>query len=471
MCKKTDKAGVSAIILAAGLSARMGQNKLLLPYQGKPVIESVLEKILQAGFDEIILVTNNSEISKIGQSKDVKIIWNNDSHKGQSYSIKLGLKHAPVNNALMFFVGDQPLLDLRTIRSLLEVFQANRQTKIVVPVCQGKRGNPVIFPACYRDGLSNLTGDVGGKTIINHNLDEVIFVQIENIQVLSDMDNKEDYENLLKQEWAGINKNKVIVRGGGDLATGCVQKLHRSGFQVIVLETQRPTAIRRQVSLCEAVYQGEFQVEDVKCVKINHEQEIEETVAKGCVPLLIDPSGEMIFKIKPVAVVDGIMAKKNLGTNKSMAPVTIALGPGFSAPEDVDVVIETMRGHNLGRLIFCGQAQANTGLPGEINGVSGERVVYAKAAGVIKNLKTIGQVVQKGEVLALIEGKEVLATIDGVLRGIIPDGFYVGAGLKIADIDPRISEMENCRTISDKARNLGGAVLEALLHLKTAKNI
>ena len=154
-----------------------------------------------------------------------------------------------------------------------------------------------------------------------------------------------------------------------------------------------------------------------------------------------------------------------------MAPITIALGPGFEAGVDVDVVIETMRGHNLGRLIFDGYAMPNTGVPGEIAGYSKERVIYSEANGIIKNLKSIGDIVKKDEVLALIDGHKVLAPIDGLLRGLIKDGTMVRIGLKIGDIDPRLKEIDNYTTISDKARNIGGGVLEALLMIKYKKGI
>lgn len=260
--------------------------------------------------------------------------------------------------------------------------------------------------------------------------------------------------------------DKVIVRGGGDIASGTIQKLYRSGFRVLVLETGKPTAIRRNVAFSEAVYEGETVVEDVKAVLVNDESQIVKAWEKGFVPLAVDEKAKFIDIIKPTVVVDAILAKKNLGTNKNMAPITIALGPGFNAGKDVDVVIETMRGHNLGRLIFNGFALENTGVPGKIDGYSKERVIYSNCDGVIKNIKKIGDIVDKEEVIALINGSEVKATIPGLLRGLIRDGMDVYKGLKIADIDPRIKEIENYNSISDKARCIGGGVLEAILLMK-----
>ncbi|WP_055069221.1 selenium-dependent molybdenum cofactor biosynthesis protein YqeB [Clostridium massiliamazoniense] len=266
------------------------------------------------------------------------------------------------------------------------------------------------------------------------------------------------------------NKELVVVRGGGDISTGTIQKIKRAGFKVVVLESEKPTSIRRHVCLSEAIYDGEATVEDIKAIKANNLSDIERILNEGNIAIAVDEKGEFINKLKPIAVIDAILAKKNLGTNRNMAPITIGLGPGFEAGKDVDVVVETMRGHNLARLIFEGKPMDNTGVPGEIKGVSKDRVIYSENEGIIKNISKISDSVKKGEVIAKIGEKEVKATIDGVLRGLIRDGFYVKEGLKIADIDPRASEKNNCFTISDKARNVGGASLEALLIMLNRKN-
>ena len=263
----------------------------------------------------------------------------------------------------------------------------------------------------------------------------------------------------------------VIVRGGGDIASGAIQKLYRSGFKVLVLETETPSAIRRKVAFCEAVYEKEIEIEGIKARLVANDEEIQECWDSDILPVMIDSRGKVIERLKPLAVVDGILAKQNFGTKRSMAPITIALGPGFSAPEDVDIVIETMRGHNLGRIIEEGRASENTGVPGIIAGFGIERVIYSDYSGVITNIEKIGNVVEKGDVIAVVGDNEIYASISGVLRGIIRDGYKVKKGLKIADIDPRISEKDNCFTISDKARNIGGTVLESILYLKKKKGI
>ena len=279
-----------------------------------------------------------------------------------------------------------------------------------------------------------------------------------------------------------MKKNLIIVRGGGDIATGTIYKLVQSGYAVLVLETEFPSAIRRYAAFSEAVYEKEYKVEDVVCKLADTLEQAEAYMEQGILPIMIDADGSMIEKAQPAAVVDAILAKRNLGTNRSMAPFTVALGPGFLAGEDVDAVVETMRGHKLGRIIYEGSAIPNTGIPGVIAGVSKDRVIHAKAEGYLYGVHKIADYVEQGEVIAYIckdpetghadtdklaenpQNTPVYATISGILRGLIRDGYPVTCGFKIADIDPRKTEYENCFTISDKARCIAGGVLEALLH-------
>lgn len=270
-----------------------------------------------------------------------------------------------------------------------------------------------------------------------------------------------------------MKKPFIIVRGGGDLATGTIHRLWAAGFPVLVLETDHPAAIRRQVAICEAVYEGSTMVEGMEAVLIKDTAEVKKVIDTGKVPLIVDPDGASITALKPDVVVDAILAKKNLGTNRSMAPLTIGLGPGFTAGEDVDIVIETMRGHNLGRIIREGSAIPNTGIPGNIGGYAAERVIHAGEKGIFYNVHKIGDIVEQGEKIAYIVNEDenvrysVTATIPGIIRGLIRDGYPVTKGFKIADIDPRKSELSNCFTISDKARCIAGSVLEAVCAFDT----
>ena len=256
----------------------------------------------------------------------------------------------------------------------------------------------------------------------------------------------------------------IIVRGAGDLASGTIHRLHRAGFPVLALETEHPAAIRRLVAFSEAVYDGSFSVEGVSARRIDSLTSLDSCRENGEVPLLVDPAGVSIARLKPRIVIDAILAKRNLGTLRSMAPVTIALGPGFYAGRDVDYVIETMRGHDLGRIITEGEALPNTGVPGMIAGHGADRVIHAPSEGVFHNLASIGDLVTKGAPVAFIEREgiktAVPASLSGILRGLLRDGYRVTEGFKVADIDPRSSERKNCTTISDKARCIAGSVLE-----------
>lgn len=253
----------------------------------------------------------------------------------------------------------------------------------------------------------------------------------------------------------------IVVKGAGDLATGIAHRLYRSGFRVVTTELSQPTVIRRTVAFAEAVYTGKMVVEEVTAVKAVGE-EVLQVVAAGKIPVVIDPAGAVIKEIRPWAVVDAILAKRNTGTQITDAPVVLGVGPGFTAGVDVHAVVESMRGHYLGRVIHTGQAIPDTGFPGEIGGYTKERILRAPCPGVFRAEREIGAVVRAGEVVARVNQQPVVAAISGVLRGLLQNGLTVEQGLKIGDIDPRC-QPEHCFTISDKARSIGGGVLEALL--------
>ena len=272
-----------------------------------------------------------------------------------------------------------------------------------------------------------------------------------------------------------MQQPKIIVRGGGDLATGVIHGLWGAGFKVLVLECAQPAAIRRQVALCEAVYQGEATVEGMTGALIHHVSEAEAVWEQDKVPVMVDEAAACVAELQPDIVIDAIIAKRNLGTTSAMAPLVIALGPGFVVGPDADVIVETKRGHNLGRLIYNGSAVPNSGVPGNIGGFTKERVLHAPCAGVLHIVHDIGSVVEKGETIATIttdSGQLVAipATLTGIIRGMIRDGFAVTKGFKIADIDPRKEELANCFTISDKARCIAGSVLELVCRYTQEKN-
>jgi xanthine dehydrogenase accessory factor len=266
----------------------------------------------------------------------------------------------------------------------------------------------------------------------------------------------------------------VLVKGGGDLGTGVAWRLHKAGFPVAITELPQPLVVRRTVAFASAVYDGESAVEGVTAWRVDAPVDGQRgewkdaalrLLGEEMIPVLIDPECRSRAALHSAILIDAIMAKRNTGTQKTDAPLVIALGPGFTPNVDCHCVIETQRGHNLGRVLWSSPAEPNSGMPGEIGGKSSERVLRAPADGRLVGRKRIGEPVRQGEVIAVIQGQGegvVAAPFDGVLRGLVHDGLSVSAGLKIGDVDPR-AKREHCFTISDKALALGGGVLEAVL--------
>ncbi len=255
----------------------------------------------------------------------------------------------------------------------------------------------------------------------------------------------------------------VVVKGGGDLASGVAWRLWNCGFRVVITEIPAPTVIRRKVAFATAVWEGETTVDGVRARRVEGVEGIRAAWAEGVLPVVVDPEAAIIRELRPDVVVDAILAKRNLGTRITDAPLVIGLGPGFTAGEDVHAVIETMRGHTLGRVIWQGQALPNTGIPGEVGGFAEQRVVRAPCAGVFRGVREIGDMVHEGDIVAYVDGEPVRVRLKGVLRGLLHDGLTVHPNMKVGDVDPR-AEREHCFTISDKALAIAGGVLEAILH-------
>jgi len=258
------------------------------------------------------------------------------------------------------------------------------------------------------------------------------------------------------------NRLKVLVRGGGDLGSGVVFRLHRAGACVMVAELARPLHVRRLVSYGEAVYQHTVTVEGVTAVLSHGSKDGQEIISRSEVPVIIDPEAECIRWFKPHVIVDARLLKKKPERGLESAPLVIGLGPGFTAGVDCHAVIETMRGPRLGRVYWQGTTADDTKLPEMVAGYVEERVLRAPADGVFKAVASIGTRVERGQVLAQVDGKPITAKFDGVIRGMIADGILVFSGMKVGDLDPR-PELELCYSISDKSLAIGGAVLEAVL--------
>ena len=257
-----------------------------------------------------------------------------------------------------------------------------------------------------------------------------------------------------------VGNKLAIVRGGGDLATGIIYRLWKAGYAVLSLEIETPLVVRRTVSVASAVFDGSTVIEDMEAVRIYSLNDF--SFDRSRILVLVDPEGSSIGILKPDLLVDAIMAKRNLGTNKQMAPLVIGVGPGFSAPGDVDAVIETKRGHYLGRVIRNGSAIPNTGVPGLIKGYTVERLLRSPGEGYVIPVKSIGDSVMPGDLVAHVEGLPVCSQIEGIVRGLIHPSVKVKKGLKIGDIDPR-GEREHCFSITDKSLAIAGGVLEVIM--------
>ncbi len=266
---------------------------------------------------------------------------------------------------------------------------------------------------------------------------------------------------------ASMNTPLVAVKGAGDLSTGVMHRLTRAGFSVMASELAQPTVLRRTVAFAEAVTQGRITVEGITACHVSTRDEVMQAFERGEIPIVIDPDGAFIKHMQPTVLVEATLSKHNSGITIYYAPIVIALGPGYEAGKDAHAVIETNRGHNLGRVYMQGCAEPNTGVPGMVGGYAAERLLRAPSAGLLYGLRQIGDYVQAGETVAIAKEGEtsspIIAAIPGILRGLVRDELPVHTGMKVGDIDPRATR-EHCFTISDKSRAIGGGVLEAVMY-------
>ena len=262
---------------------------------------------------------------------------------------------------------------------------------------------------------------------------------------------------------ASLGALNIVMKGAGDVASGIAHRLFKANFtRILMTEIPEPLSVRRSVSFCEAVWEGVMEVEGVRAELIHDLGDLAGVWERGSIAVIVDPRWTVIGMLKPDIVIDAVMAKRSLGTKREEAPLVIGVGPGFSAPEDVHAVVESNRGHNLGRVIYQGRAESYTGVPGSVLGFTTERVLRSPVAGRVSHAKKLGDYVKKDEIVLYVGGVPIHGPFDGVLRGLIRE-IEVAAGEKVGDIDPR-GAVEYCTTISDKARAVGGGVLEAVMH-------
>jgi xanthine dehydrogenase accessory factor len=255
----------------------------------------------------------------------------------------------------------------------------------------------------------------------------------------------------------------VLIRGGGEMASGIAHRLHQCHMKVLITEIAAPTAVRRTVAYAEAIYDGCHAIENVKSFKVATVHQAHELWEADMIPIFIDPGAAVRREVKPGVIVDAIMAKRGSSTAISDAPLVIGIGPGFTAGGNVHAVVESNRGYRLGRVIWNGAAEPDTGVPAPVAGYTETRVLRAPRAGSFKAIRDIGDTVQRGEIVAEVDRMQISAEITGMIRGMLHDGIQVEAGVKVGDVDPR-GQREYCYSISDKARAIGGGVVEAILH-------
>ncbi len=254
---------------------------------------------------------------------------------------------------------------------------------------------------------------------------------------------------------------KVVIKGAGEMATGIACRLYMANItRILMLEIEHPVAIRRTVAFSESIYEREIEVEGTKAILVEDLRELDRLWGGQHIGVKVDPGWKAIQDLKPDVVIDAIMAKKNLGTKKEEAGLVVGVGPGFVAPHDVHMVVESNRGHNLGKVIYEGSAEPHTGIPGATMGFTVERVLRAPHAGIVRHVRQIGDIIMKGDIALYVDKTPVISKIDGLLRGLIRE-IHVEENEKVADVDPR-GIKEYCHSITDKARAIGGGVLEAV---------
>jgi xanthine dehydrogenase accessory factor len=273
-----------------------------------------------------------------------------------------------------------------------------------------------------------------------------------------------DVQKANRREWVCLNELKIVIKGAGEMASGIAHRLYMAGMKnILMTEISEPLCVRRMVSFCEAIFEGNMDVEGVGAEYVRHIEDVRSAWGKHNIAVLVDPQWQCVGALKPHVVVDATMVKRNLGTRMDEAPLVIGVGPGFKTGDDAHIVVESNRGHDLGRTIYEGAAEPYTGIPGQMMAYTKERVLRAPVAGKVKHVKALGDYIKTGDLVLTVDNTPLLAPIDGILRGLIRE-IFAKRDEKIGDIDPR-GKVEYCRTISDKARAIGGGVLEAIMHV------
>ncbi|MCD4751269.1 MAG: EF2563 family selenium-dependent molybdenum hydroxylase system protein [Thermoanaerobaculales bacterium] len=449
---------LTAIVLAAGSSRRMGTDKIALTVHGERVLYRALSSLVcSARINKVVLVVQPGFSWPDGPVA-CRIVTNPDFEQGMGSSLAAGVRAADADTeAYLIALGDMPNLSMLTLNRLIDAF-SNSSRGIVRPFYQGHAGHPVIIDRAYREQLLAITGDVGAREVLKDHRNDVYELLLDDPAIVHDIDRPED---IVARTLA--RNVKVLVKGAGEMASGVAHQLFTCGFQVMMTDLERPTTIRRAVAFSSAVQHGEVEVEGVQARAFDLQHTAAATDFSGrYIPVFVDPRCELAERWRPDVIIDARLLKRQTDTKITDAPLVIGLGPGFTAGADVHLVVETNRGHDLARLIRHGQAQANTSTPGMIKGHSKTRILRSPATGIFDAEREIGDQVEAGDVVGRIRGQALRTSISGVLRGLIHPRYEVGEGQKIGDVDPR-GDASYCSTISEKARNIGGACLLAVM--------
>jgi xanthine dehydrogenase accessory factor len=443
----------SAILLAAGSATRMGAEKLQLLYHGRRLIDRALAALVDCPLIDEVIVVVRPDLPLPAAHPKCRIVVNPDHREGMGASLRTGVAAANVTaDALVVSLADMPELTAEIVTELIEAFRRSGK-RMLVPQYQRRDGHPVIFAGRCRADLLRLSGDVGARSIIHEHPEAVEHWPTTQRGVVYDVDSPADLGP----------RRKVLIKGAGEQASGTGHRLFRSGFQVVMTDLPWPRALRRWVSFCSAIFEREIVVEGVRGVGYTlDDAPMLAAFDWSHIPVVVDPECRLRDLWKPDVIIDGRLLKTNLDNQVGDAPLVIGYGPGLVAGRDVDFVVETNRGHHLGRIVTEGCAAPDTGIPGPVEGYTRERVLRAPADGILHTARAIGDIVAAGDLIATVGGQELTAAIPGVLRGLVYPDSPVEAGQKVGDIDPR-GDVGYCRMLSDKTRTISGAALEIIL--------
>ncbi len=440
---------ITGIILASGLSIRYGKNKLLEDFAGETLLEKILKTIKASNLDQVAVVYHDKQILELIEKFGLNPIYNEEPQKGHSFSIIKGIEGVDPNSDYMFFVADQPDLTTQYINSMIDDYQRDNQKVIISKTDKGYR-QPSIFPNKFRDKLLTLNKEKGVTDLITNELnDSFRTYEVESSSLLKDVDEKDD-----RYRWLLKNGNLVIICGAGEVATAVAERLISSGFFVICLEEENPTMIHRTLSFANAVYEGKTNVEKRLALKCEGYREIYKTLNQKIVPVVVDKDGKLIEKLTPTAVIDATNSM-NVDMRLDMALTTISLGYGKIAGVDVDFVVETNLGRNLGRVYSYGTAIEKENEPTEI-------LINSPSSGHLKTDYKISQSINEGDIIGEVGGVPIRAPKSGVITGLSHPNCPIVENQVIASINQNITSKE-CFEISSVARAIAGGVLEAVM--------